>query len=241
MCRGLRPAVRHRGEQTRCGRRPVRGRPQTAHRVGSSGVRTSGGGASGMGRGKDPPGSARGAGGPRPWRPTLRRRGGSRPPSRLSPRHQGAHNSHTRTRQAPGLGSSPSWSGANAMRRGEPPQSLARGHEAEHGGEFGGPRSVPVACAHGVTEPHAMASLGQTNPGGRIRAVGLPGRGVGAREPASSKSGGRKPVGVRFPLPAPPCTVASEGGLALWSGSRSMERLTSATRIPRPSRRSAAP
>jgi hypothetical protein len=33
-------AMRHRGEQTRCGRRPVGGRPQTAHRPGSGGVRT---------------------------------------------------------------------------------------------------------------------------------------------------------------------------------------------------------
>jgi hypothetical protein len=145
----------------------------------------------------------RGALGPRPWRPTLRRRGGSRPPSRLSPRHQGAHNSHTRTRQAPGLGSSPSWSGANAMRRGEPPQSLARGHEAEHGGEFGVPRPVPVACAHGVTEPHARASRRQTNPGRRVQAVGLYGHGLRASEPEASGSSARKGVGVRVPPSAP--------------------------------------
>jgi hypothetical protein len=34
-------AMRHCGEQTRCGRRPVRGRPQGSHRPALSGVRTS--------------------------------------------------------------------------------------------------------------------------------------------------------------------------------------------------------
>jgi hypothetical protein len=47
-------AMRQRGEQTRCGRRPVRGWPQTAHRPAAGGVRTSGGGMSGMGPGGDP-------------------------------------------------------------------------------------------------------------------------------------------------------------------------------------------
>jgi hypothetical protein len=43
-------AMRHRGEQTRCGRRSVRGWPQTAHRPGSSGVRTPPGTTSGWGQ-----------------------------------------------------------------------------------------------------------------------------------------------------------------------------------------------
>ncbi len=53
-------AMRHRGEQTRCGRRPVRGRPQTPHRPRSGGVRTSPGATSGPGPGVDPCLSRRG-------------------------------------------------------------------------------------------------------------------------------------------------------------------------------------
>ena len=40
-CVSRQRAIRHRGEQTRCDRRPVRGQPQTSHRPASGGVRTS--------------------------------------------------------------------------------------------------------------------------------------------------------------------------------------------------------
>ena len=51
--------MRHRGEQTRCGLRPVRGRPQTAQRPASGGVRTSPGARSGMGPYATHPGRTR--------------------------------------------------------------------------------------------------------------------------------------------------------------------------------------
>jgi hypothetical protein len=51
-------ATRHRGKQTRCERRPVGGRPQTAHRPGSNGVRTPPDATSGMGPGGPWPGPA---------------------------------------------------------------------------------------------------------------------------------------------------------------------------------------